>query len=292
MYVNDAVADITSHICLFADDTSLYLWVEEPEGASNVLNHDLYKLDTWSKKWLVKFSAPKTKSILFSRNDIPVAHPSPLSLGVTQTEDVTMHKHLGLHFNKEGNWSNHIDATVTKANTALNILWKLKYVMDRGSLLTLYTTQIRPIIMEYADCAWINLLQYQKDRLEELQLEAMQIITGAPRVTHHAKLYTEVGFQSHWKKRKDHQLDLYYKMANNLAPPYLSLTGQHTSTPTTWTQYKKQWQSLSLDNIHCFLPELICSISNHNLDGNSNLQRKTQVPCSIYPQILPHKQEI
>ncbi len=46
MYVNDAVADITSHICLFEEDKSLYLIVEEPEGAVNVLNHDLYKLDT------------------------------------------------------------------------------------------------------------------------------------------------------------------------------------------------------------------------------------------------------
>ncbi len=41
MYVDYAVADITSHIRLFADDTSLYLIVEEPEGATNVLNHDL-----------------------------------------------------------------------------------------------------------------------------------------------------------------------------------------------------------------------------------------------------------
>ncbi len=162
----------------------------------------------------------------------PSAHPPPLSLGATQIEEVTTHKHLGLHFNKEGNWSNHIDATVTKANTALHIPRKLKYVMDRGSLLTLYTTQIRPI-MEYEDCVWINLVQYQKDRLEELQLEAKRIITGAPRGTHHAKLYTEVGLESLDKRRKKHQLVLYYKMANNLAPPYLSLRGPHTSTPTT-----------------------------------------------------------
>ncbi len=54
---------------------SLYLIVEQLKGAAHVLNHHLYKLDTWSKKWLVKFSAPKTKSILFSRKDIPVAHP-------------------------------------------------------------------------------------------------------------------------------------------------------------------------------------------------------------------------
>ncbi len=148
--------------------------------------------------------------------------PSPFSLGATQIEEVTTHKHLGLHFNKEGNWSHHIDASVTKANTALNIPRKLKYVMDRGSLLTLYNTQIRPI-MEYADCVWINLVQHQKDRLEELQLEAMIIITGAPRGTHPAKLYTEVGLESLDKRRKNHQLVLYYKMENNLAPPYLSL---------------------------------------------------------------------
>ncbi len=77
--------------------------------------------------------------------------------------------------------------------------------------------------MEYAHCVWINLVQYQKDRLAELQLEAIQIITWAPRITHHAKLYSEVGSESLDKRRKNHQLVLYYKMANNLAPPYLSL---------------------------------------------------------------------
>ncbi len=92
VYVNDAIADITSHICLFTDDTSLYLIVEEPEGAVKVLNHDLHKLDTWSKKWIVKFSIPKTKSILLSRKDIPVPPPL-LSLGATQIDEVTTHKH-------------------------------------------------------------------------------------------------------------------------------------------------------------------------------------------------------
>ncbi len=52
MDVNDAVVDITSHICQFADDTSLYLIVEDPKGTAKVLNQDLYKLDTCLKPGL------------------------------------------------------------------------------------------------------------------------------------------------------------------------------------------------------------------------------------------------
>ena len=44
VYINDIVEDIHSHIRLFADDTSLYLIVNEPYVDAMQLNSDLTKI--------------------------------------------------------------------------------------------------------------------------------------------------------------------------------------------------------------------------------------------------------
>ena len=47
-------------IRLFADDTSLYIVVESPNGAAHSLNIDLNTISTWAEAWLVAFNAGKT----------------------------------------------------------------------------------------------------------------------------------------------------------------------------------------------------------------------------------------
>ena len=44
IYINDIVNDINSCIRLFADDTSLYLIVEDPAMAADLMNTDLEKI--------------------------------------------------------------------------------------------------------------------------------------------------------------------------------------------------------------------------------------------------------
>ena len=49
IYINDIVENIHSSIRLFADDTSLYIVVEDPVNAANQLNEDLQKIHLWAK---------------------------------------------------------------------------------------------------------------------------------------------------------------------------------------------------------------------------------------------------
>ena len=64
LYINDIVKDNGSNIRLFADDTSLYIVVEDPTLALELLNSDLEKVARWSKQWLVSFNPFKTESLL------------------------------------------------------------------------------------------------------------------------------------------------------------------------------------------------------------------------------------
>ena len=60
LYINDIVTEIGSNIRLFADDTSLFIIVENPNVAAVIINSDLLKISRWANIWLVKFN-PKQK---------------------------------------------------------------------------------------------------------------------------------------------------------------------------------------------------------------------------------------
>ena len=60
LFINDIVNDIGSSIRLFADDTSLYIIVEDPNVAAELINADLEKIAELALKWLVKCNPLKT----------------------------------------------------------------------------------------------------------------------------------------------------------------------------------------------------------------------------------------
>ena len=101
------VEDIQSSIRLFADDTSLYIIVDDPLGAAITLNSDLSRIHRWATQWLVTFNPSKSESLLFSRKVNKPYHP-PLTMNYQQVTEVTNHKHLGLYFSSKGTWHQHI----------------------------------------------------------------------------------------------------------------------------------------------------------------------------------------
>ena len=106
VYINDIVIDIGSNIRLFADDTSLYIIVDDPVAASGCLNTDLQKITRWAATWLVSFNPIKTEAFLVSRKLIR-NHP-PIYMQNQQITEVETHKHLGIHFTNDCTWHHHI----------------------------------------------------------------------------------------------------------------------------------------------------------------------------------------
>ena len=76
LYINDIVTDIGSNIRLFADDTSLYIIVDDPSDAANCLSRDLDKISRWAATWLVSLNPAKTESLLISRKLNRSQHPT------------------------------------------------------------------------------------------------------------------------------------------------------------------------------------------------------------------------
>ena len=108
IYINDIVTDICSNIRLFADDTSLYIVVDDPVTAASCINTDPDKISRWAATWLVSFNPAKTESLLISRKLNRPQHPS-LSMQNHQIIEVDSHKHLGIYLSNDCTWHQHIN---------------------------------------------------------------------------------------------------------------------------------------------------------------------------------------
>lgn len=219
-YINDIVNHINSKIRLFADDTSLYIIVENPDTAAAQLNTDLQRIYEWSKIWLVTFNPSKTEAMIFSRKRHKPIHP-PLFFNSEPISQVTKHTHLGLTLSDDAKWETHISIIIQKAWKRIGIMRNLKYLLNRSCLEKMYTTFVRPIV-EYADIVWDNCSNMLKNEIESIQNEAARIVTGATKLCNIHKILTDLKWETLATRRKHHRLIQFYKMQNNLTPPYLS----------------------------------------------------------------------
>ena len=197
LFINGIVTDIGSNIRLFADDTSLYMIVDNSTATAEFLNLDLEKIIEWAKTWLVTFNPLKTEALLISRKLIKPYLP-PLHMDNQIIDEVDTHKHLGIYLSNDCSWHKHID-----------------YVKEN------YLTFIRPIL-EYGDIVWDNCTLYEKQELDKIQNEAARIVTGTTKLISIQTLYGEIKWETLETRRNKHKLVLFYKMFNNISPAYLS----------------------------------------------------------------------
>ena len=219
IFINDIVKDIKGIIRLFADDTILFDIVEDPLLTGITLNVDLSRIFAWAKQWLVEFQPIKQESFIASKKRVKPRHP-PLYMGNTQIKEVDSHKHLGIELANDMSWKTHINTIVNKAYKRLGILRKHKFNLDRRSLDKMYKVFIRPLI-EYGNIIWDNCSKENKKALENIQLDAQRISTGATKLCSVQKLYNETGYETLETRRKKQKLCQMYKITHNLTPDYL-----------------------------------------------------------------------
>ena len=127
IYINDITENIKSNIKLFADDTSLYVTIDEDAvTATNQLNDNLAQISKWADTWLVKFNAGKSKALSYTQRNLSNIE-LPLSFNNTTLHTVAKHKHLGVELSTNLSWKKDQITTIREnAGKKLNILAKLK----------------------------------------------------------------------------------------------------------------------------------------------------------------------
>ncbi len=219
IYINDLPEGLISNVKLYADDTSLFVSEKNPENATRELAEDLNRISEWSTKWKVKMNPDKTERLVISRKRH--LHVTDLRMDDQTVKNVSEHKHLGLTIQSNGKWSSHIKETIAKAQRKVDILRSLMYKLDRPTLEKMYISFIRPIL-EYGNIIWANCQEHEKKEIEDVQLDAARVVTGAVRGTSHEVIYKDCGWETLEKRRERQQMCMLYKIVNGQVPETLS----------------------------------------------------------------------
>ena len=92
--------------------------------------------------------------------------------------------------------------------------------MTRSSLETCYRSFIRPVL-EYGDIVFDGVDDLNKNKLENVQLAAMRIITGAKQNTSNERMYIETGLVPLQQRRDIHKILKYHSIVYGYAPQHL-----------------------------------------------------------------------
>ena len=191
VYINDLTENLRCIVKLFADDTSLFTVVHDPDDAALDMNHDLNLIRLWAHNWRMSFNPDPAKQVVevtFSRKIITVDHPQIL-FNDTPVIKVEEHKHLGIALDSRLSFARHIHAMITKSRQGIGMLRFLSKYLPRQSLNELYKLYLRPHL-DYGDVIYHTpqhvcefsqniTLSNQMEKLKSIQYSAALAVTGA-----------------------------------------------------------------------------------------------------------------
>ena len=121
VYINDLAVDLKCNVKLFADDTSLFTVVQEPNAAAADMNHDLELISRWAHDWRMSFNLDPQKQaveLLLSKKNNELDHPVILFNNIP-VKKVEEHKHLGIILDSKLSYSVHIKSDISKTRKAI-----------------------------------------------------------------------------------------------------------------------------------------------------------------------------
>ena len=123
----------------FADDTRLYIRVEDIDEAKHRLSSLLSDLKIWMARRKLKLNDGKTEIVAIRGNlrKVSVANFGVMSFGDTQLVPCESAKNLGVVLDSSLSFRSHMDSTVEKCNFHIRNLYMIKDFVDRKNLVTL-----------------------------------------------------------------------------------------------------------------------------------------------------------
>ena len=172
----DDMPEYTKHsqICLFANDTIVYLTVSATNDCEK-LQDDLKRLEKWEEDWQMEFHPAKCNVLRITRKKTRITFPYTLHGHVL--EEVASAKYLGITMTNDMTWNEHIGKTASKANKKLGFLRRNIKTRDQSLKEKAYKTIVRPT-MEYCSTVWDPYYEMHSDTLEKVQRRAARWVTG------------------------------------------------------------------------------------------------------------------
>ena len=296
IYIND-INNVSTlfHEILFADDTSLLgtlsnFTVVKPttqvewDNLNDLVNCELEKIHNWLCMNKLSLNIKKTKYIVFHhqrKGDDTKLH---LKLNNLPLSRVKTFNFLGLRINENLKWKDHISEVANKISKTIGVMNRIKNVVPTQILKCIYSSLILSRL-HYCNLAW----GYNPGRLIGLQKKAIRIIGKAKFNAHTEPIMKEHSLLDVHDIHTINKLKFFYKLENNLLPPYFWTYMFHANSKRTRSRdpYQQMIPKTALfsESIRFSLPTLLKNtppaIKNkaqtHSLWGFTNYAKKQMI---------------
>ena len=209
IFINDLEEGAEGWISKFADDTKIGGVVDEVEGCCR-LQRDIDRMQSWAEKWQMEFNPDKCEVIHFGRTNLNVDY----RVKGRVLKNVEEQRDLGVHIHRSLKVATQVDRAVKKAYGVLAFINRGLEFKNRGVMLQLYRTLVRPHL-EYCVQFWSPHYKKDVEALERVQRRFTRMLPGLEGRSYEERL-RELGLFSLERRRLRGDLIEVYKMMKGI----------------------------------------------------------------------------
>jgi hypothetical protein len=183
IFINDLPDELSSYVKIFADDTKIFRAITSAQDNTD-LQADLDALLAWSRKWQLQFNATKCKVLHYGRNNPSAEY----NLNGTSLIEDSKEKDLGVNFDCNLKFSEHVGIITAKANSRLGIIKRTMHDLQPDIFLPLYKSLVRPLL-EYCSPIWNPMLIKDKIEVEKVQRRATKLVKQISHLEYSERLF-------------------------------------------------------------------------------------------------------
>ena len=145
------------------------------------------------------------------------SHPLIITIDDETLEQVEQTKFLGVIVDSKLTWQYHIANISSKISKLLYVFTRVRYVLDKSSLLTLYYSLIYPHLT-YCVIIWGAAAKTYLDSLILLQKRVIRIVSNSAYLSHSSRLFLSSRILKVYELYKYYVSLFVYKFLNNCLP--------------------------------------------------------------------------
>ena len=215
---------------LYADDLKLFKEIKSTDD-NDILQQNLTNLQEWTTKSLLRFHPDKCEvmQIKSKRAENTCGH---YKIENNYLKNVAEVKDLGVHFDSNLTFENHINKKVNKANALVGMIRRTFVYMDKQMFKHLFVSIVRPHL-EYAAPVWNPHQKALINLLENVQRRATKLIPGMKELSYKERLILLKLPTLQYRRYRGDMIELY-KLSHGIydedvAKDFISFGSKHKS---------------------------------------------------------------
>jgi len=181
----------------YADDSTAILQITKSESIKQRIDSAIDMFAIQCSHIGLRLNQQKTQILVITKKK---------NVDVTGLKSSTEIKILGLIFNNKLNWSSHINSIAKKASTRLFPLRKLRELLSKEELVSIYKATIRSLL-EYGHIVMVGMKKKEATELQKIENRALRII--------HCDSHPPRTFETLSERRKAQAVKAFMKAANS-----------------------------------------------------------------------------